>query len=382
MELRHLRRLAPALLLTLLVAACATPSAVPPPARPTPPGPGPAPTQPPRPPAQPESFAEVPGWAQDDHAAGFEAFRVTCGVARDPALAEVCRRARAAGPLDAPRARAFFEENFRPERVIGEGVLTAYFSPEYEARERPDAEFSAPVRPKPTDMVGAGTAGKEALRRRPDGSTEPYPDRTAIETSPLAQALAWMRPEDLFFLQIQGSGVLTFPNGRRSKAVFAATNGRTFAGIANPMRDRGLLAANNTSGEAIRGWLADNRGPRADQIMRLNPRYVFFSLAPDDGRQPVGAAGIPLPPGRAIAVDTGLTGLGEVFFIDGTAPLLNGAFPDYRRTVVALDAGGAIKGPVRADLYLGLGARAGAEAGRVRHTLRMHRLVPKVGPYR
>ena len=382
MELRHLRRLAPALLLTLLVAACATPSAVPPPARPTPPGPGPAPTQPPRPPAQPESFADLPGWAQDDHAAGFEAFRVTCGVAPDPALAEVCRRARAAGPLDALRARAFFEENFRPERVIGEGVLTAYFSPEYEARERPDAEFSAPVRPKPTDMVGAGTAGKEALRRRPDGSTEPYPDRTAIETSSPAQALAWMRPEDLFFLQIQGSGVLTFPNGRRSKAVFAATNGRTFAGIANPMRDRGLLAANNTSGEAIRGWLADNRGPRADQIMRLNPRYVFFSLAPDDGRQPVGAAGIPLPPGRAIAVDTGLTGLGEVFFIDGTVPLLNGAFPDYRRTVVALDAGGAIKGPVRADLYLGLGARAGAEAGRVRHTLRMHRLVPKVGPYR
>ena len=382
MELRHLRRLAPALLLTLLVAACATPSAVPPPARPTPPGPGPAPTQPPRPPAQPESFADLPGWAQDDHAAGFEAFRVTCGVARDPALAEVCRRARAAGPLDAPRARAFFEENFRPERLIGEGVLTAYFSPEYEARERPDAEFSAPVRPKPTDMVGAGTAGKEALRRRPDGSTEPYPDRTAIETSPPAQALAWMRPEDLFFLQIQGSGVLSFPGGRRSKAVFAATNGRTFAGIANPMRDRGLLAANNTSGEAIRGWLAENRGPRADQIMRLNPRYVCFSLAPDDGRQPVGAAGIPLPPGRAIAVDTGLTGLGELFFIDGTAPLLNGAFPDYRRTVVALDAGGAIKGPVRADLYLGLGARAGAEAGRVRHTLRMHRLVPKVGPYR
>lgn len=383
MELRHLLRLLPALILTLLVAACATPSAVPPP-RPVPPRPTqpPRPPEPVRPPAQPETFAELPGWGEEDHAAGYEAFRVTCGVARDAALAEVCRRARAIGPLDAPRARAFLEENFRPERVIGEGVLTAYFSPEYEARERPDAEFSAPVRPKPADMVGAGVAGKEALRRRPDGATEPYPDRTAIETSSPGQALAWMRPEDLFFLQIQGSGVLTFPSGRRSKAVFAATNGRTFAGIANPMRDRGLLAANNTSGEAIRAWLADNRGPRADEVMRLNPRYVFFTLAPDDGRQPVGAAGIPLPPGRSIAVDTGLNGLGELFFIDGTAPMLNGAFPSYRRTVVALDAGGAIKGPVRADLYLGLGAAAGAEAGRVRHTLRMHRLVPKVGPYR
>ena len=64
------------------------------------------------------------------------------------------------------------------------------------------------------------------------------------------------------------------------------------------------------------------------------------------------------------------------------AATLSGAFPAYRRTVMALDAGGAIKGPVRADLYLGIGSQAGAEAGRVRHTLRMHRLVPKVGPYR
>ena len=49
-------------------------------------------------------------------------------------------------------------------------------------------------------------------------------------------------------------------------------------GIATPMRQQGLLAADNTSGEAIRGWLADHRGPDADAIMRLNPRYVFFTL--------------------------------------------------------------------------------------------------------
>ncbi len=382
MNIRPASRLVPALLLTLLVAACAT--------KPPAPGPGPqpprpTPTQPPKPtppPAQPESFAEVPGWAQDDHGAGYEAFRTTCGVARDPALGEVCRRARAIGALDGPRARAFLEENFRPERLVGEGVLTAYFSPEYEARERPSVEFSAPVRPKPDDLVGTGVGGKAAQQRDRGGQLGPYPDRAAIEKASAGPVLAWMRPEDLFFLQIQGSGVLTFEGGRRAKAVFAATNGKPFQGIANPMRDRGLLAANNTSGEAIRDWLADNRGPRADEIMRLNPRYVFFTLAPDDGRQPVGAAGIPLPPGRSIAVDTGLNALGGLYFIEGVAPTLSGAFPAYRRTVMALDAGGAIKGPVRADLYLGIGAQAGAEAGRVRHTLRMHRLVPKVGPYR
>lgn len=339
------------------------------------------PAPPSLPPARPESFAELPGWGSDDHAAGFDAFRTTCGVARDAATSEVCRRARALGPLDSFRARAFFEENFRPELVQGEGVLTAYFSPQYEARDRPDAEFSAPVRPKPDDLVTSGAGAKDAMQRGPGGQLVPYPDRAQIELGFTGgQALAWMRPEELFFLQIQGSGVLTFPDGRRRKAVFAATNGRTFQGIANPMRDRGLLAPDNTSGEAIRIWLATHRGPAAEEVMRINPRYVFFTLAPDDGRQPAGAAGLPLPPGRAIAVDTSVNTLGQVFYIDGTAPILSGAFPNYRRTVMALDVGGAIKGAVRADLYLGQGAAAGTEAGRVRHTLRMHRLVPKVGP--
>ena len=384
MDLRHAGRLLPALILTLLVTACATPKAVTPPGpHPVPPRPTPSQPVPTPAPAQPESFAELPGWASDDHTAGYEAFRTTCGVSRDPAMGEVCRRARAIGPLEGSRARAFFEENFRPEAIIGEGVLTAYFSPVYEARERPDGEFSAPVRPKPSDLVGNGVGGKEALQLSANGGgSVAYPARADIEAAPPPLALAWMRPEDLFFLQIQGSGVLTYPDGRRMKAVFAATNGRNFMGIANPMRDRGLLPANNTSGEAIRAWLADNRGPRADEIMRLNPRYVFFTLAPDDGRQPVGAAGVPLPPGRAIAIDTSRNTLGELFFVDGVAPTLNGAFPTDRRLVMGLDVGGAIKGAVRADLYLGLGPQAGAEAGRVRHTLRMHRLVPKVGPYR
>jgi membrane-bound lytic murein transglycosylase A len=91
----------------------------------------------------------------------------------------------------------------------------------------------------------------------------------------------------------------------------------------------------------------------------------------------VGAAGIPLPAGRAIAVDAGKHALGELFWLDAGAPKLAGAFPAYRRLAVALDVGGAIKGDVRADLYTGTGPAAGAEAGRVRHELRLYRLVPR-----
>jgi membrane-bound lytic murein transglycosylase A len=377
----HCRAVAIALC-ALILSACA--SARPPQAPPSAAPPSVLTPEPP-PPERSLPVSALPGWAGEDHAAAFAAFRETCGVARDAALARTCRGARAIGPLPEDQARRYFEANFRAKTTGAEGVLTAYFAPEYPARHIPDSEFSAPLRPTPTDLrvVDAGLfdpvqAGRPGAALDPgDGVLRPYPDRAGIEATSPGAALAWMRPEDLFFLQIQGSGVLTFADGARVKALYAANNGRPFVGVANPMRTRGLLAADNTSGEAIRGWLAAHRGPQAEEIMRLNPRYVFFRLAPDDGRQPVGAANVPLPPRRAIAVDPAFHAMGEPVWIDAEAPILKGAFPAYRRLVMALDTGGAIKGEVRADLYLGQGAVAGAEAGRVRHALRMYRLVPK-----
>ena len=286
-------------------------------------------------------------------------FRETCEAVRAETLA--CKKALALGEMNAAQARAFFENTFLAEAAPDEGVLTAYFAPVYAVRTKPDVEFSAPLRPKPADLKAG----------------EAYGDRTAIEAKALEQVLGWMRPEELFFLQVQGSGALTFEDGRRIKALYAANNGHPFVGIANPMRERGLLAADQTTADMIREWLAANRGPRAEAIMRLNPRYIFFSLAPDDGKPAVGAANVPLPAGRAIAVDPAFMPYGQLAWINGDRPLLAGARPTYRRLVVALDTGGAIKGEVRADLYLGQGETAGAEAGRVRHTLRLYRLVPR-----
>src|SRR5579859_804437 len=303
------------------------------------------------------------GWEGEDHAAALAAFRDACGAARDPALAQICRDARAIGPLDRDQSKRFFEAHFRAEQTHGEGVLTAYFAPEYPARHKADDEFTAPVRARPADLG--------------DTSQTPYLDRTAIEALPAGKPLAWMRPEDLFFLQIQGSGVLTFDDGRRTKALYAGNNGRPFVGVANPMRDKGLLPADGISAEAIRAWLAAHRGPDADAIMRLNPRYAFFSLGLDDGKPPVGSANVPLPGGRSLAIDPGFHQMGELYWVDASSPILAGAFPAYRRLALALDTGGAIKGDVRADLFMGQGQAAGAEAGRVRHTLKLYRLVPK-----
>jgi membrane-bound lytic murein transglycosylase A len=341
-------------------------------------------TQTPSRPSNTVAFADLTGWAQEDHLAALDAFRQACGVAKDPATGAVCRKARVERPVDDAEARRFLETHFRPEAIPGQGVLTAYFAPEYEARMSRSAEFSAPMRGKPADLLTVdlsqfdpALASKKVTGEIEGGQLVPYLDRAAIEATPEARPLAWLRPEDLFFLQIQGSGILVLPDGRRVRAAFAAHNGKPFVGIATPMRERSLLPDNNTSGDAIRTWLADHRGPEADAIMQLNPRYVFFQTLPDDGKQAVGAAGIPLPAGRAIAIDASKHAMGELFWLDASAPKLNGAFPVYRRLAVALDVGGAIKGDVRADLYTGTGAAAGAEAGRVRHDLRLYRLVPQ-----
>ncbi|HEY5105447.1 MAG TPA: MltA domain-containing protein [Caulobacteraceae bacterium] len=313
------------------------------------------------------AFAQLEGWGQDDHVAALRAFLNACAAARNADLAVACGRAEALGVADESRARRFFETNFRAVRVAEPGLLTAYFTPIYDARTKPDTVFRAPVRPMPADLSSRDWAGQSGAA---------YPDRAAIEERPAPDALAWMRPEDLFFMQIQGSGVLVFEDGARAKAVFAGTNGAPFVAVARPMIRQGLIAPERASGDGIRHWLADSRGEAADAVMRLDPRYVFFRLAPDDGQDPAGAGGAPLVPGRSAAVDLSQYSLGEPLWIDAVAPTLSGAFPTYRRLVVAMDAGGAIRGAARADLYLGRGASAGSQAGRVRHTLHLWRLVP------
>ena len=356
--------------LVLTLAACATAPTAPPvspeagmpaPAPSSSPGHAPVPTG--------QGPATLPGWNDEDHLAAFEAWAVGCTVARDAASRTQCDRAmqikRVSKPVTPSAARGFFESGFTVVAAVtadgGPGLMTAYFAPEYSARHAPDAEFDMPVRP------------------RPEGWTRGHvlPVRGDIEAASSTDALAWMRAEDLFFMQIQGSGYLTFEDGTTARAAYAADNGRPFVGIARPMAEQGLLPANGTSGEAIRAWLAAHRGPEARAVMALNPRYIFFATDPDDGGHPNGAAGIPLTARRSIAVDPAQWRYGDLVWISADGGNLRGARASYQGLVVALDTGSAIRGPVRADFYMGRGAAAGEEAGAVRHPLRMWRLVPR-----
>lgn len=352
--------------LALTLAACATTPAEPP----VPPGPGPSvPSPTPDPASGGQSPATLPGWNDEDHLAAFEAWAVGCTVARDAASRTQCDRAmllkQTSKPVTPTAARAFLESGFTVVAAVTPdgrpGLMTAYFAPDFAARHAPDAEFDMSVRPRPPGW----TRGQL------------LPVRADIEAAPAPDALAWMRAEDLFSMQIQGSGYLTFEDGSRARAAYAADNGQPFTGIARPMAEQGLLPVNGTSGEAIQAWLAAHRGPEARSVMALNPRYIFFAMDPDDGGDPNGAAGIPLTASRSIAVDPAHWRYGDLVWISADGGNLVGARASYQGLVVALDTGSAIRGPVRADFYMGRGDAAGEEAGAVRHPLRMWRLVPR-----
>ena len=347
---RPARLLAASALLALAACASTPPELERPPAR-----------QPAPPPTRPKTavgWGELPGWPAEDHLAALAAVRAACRV-RPPRYPGACRALIADPPASDADARQFVERWFRPEPAPAEGLLTAYYTPIYPARRAPAEPFTAPVRPPPADPVLATY------------------DRAAINAAPAEDALAWMRPEDLFFLQVQGSGVLELDDGRRLKAAYAASNEKPFVPIGRVMRERGILDDRHTSAEALSEWLADHRGPEAEALMDQDPRYVFFKLLPDDGMTPLGAAGVALPPGRAVAADPAMHPMGELLWIDASDPRLSGARPGYRRLVAALDVGSAIKGMARADLYLGQGPGAGREAGLVRHRLRFYRLSPR-----
>lgn len=351
----------------LLLAGCA--SVQRPPERPAPPPPSayyptpptrPAPLPPP-PRASLLPLTSLPGWWAEDHAAAFALVQRACAARLARVGADLCTAALSQGRLDEADARAFLETRLRAAPVAGEGLLTGYFAPTYEARARRSAAFSAPVRPLPPDPGAA-------------------PDRAGIERWPSGDALAWMRPEDLFFLQVQGSGVLVFPDGMRLRAVYAGSNNQPFVAIARNLIAEGRLAPDQAG--TLHAWLAAHRGAEAAAAMDENPRYIFFRLEADDGGEPRGAAGLPLVPGRSLAVDPAAHPYGELIWIDAEDPTLGGARPRYQRLTAALDTGSAITGPARADLYIGRGGLAGEEAARVRHSLRLYRLVAVAGSVR
>ncbi|MBI1340611.1 murein transglycosylase [bacterium] len=352
----------------------------------------------------PVSFSDLPDWAAADLRPAAEAFGKSCaswaqlppdrpislaalygGSVRDwtPACAAV------AAAMDAPPAelRAVLESTFRPYAVSSDPAskLTGYFEPVIEARRAPEGVFDAPIPSRPADLISVdlgvfepSLAGRRVWGRVEAGELRLYPDRAAIRSGPEA-ALAWARDSDVFYLQIQGSGRLVYPDGAVERAAFAAHNHRPFRSLARHLLDEGMIPPARAGMDDIKSWIEQSPGAEAAAAMNINPRYVWFGreAVTDPSTGPKGAQGIPLTPLGSLAVDPAHHPYGAPLFIRARMPdRIGSGQAETSLLVVAQDAGGAIKGPVRGDLFWGWGEDAGARAARTNGPLAMWVLLP------
>lgn len=286
---------------------------------------------------------------------------------------------------DVASARLVFEALFVPLEVRspdGEARFTGYFEPQIDARASPEYPFTQPVPGLPDDLVqvDGSAVGKTPgtsvpAQRLPDGGLRPYPPRADIALR-ADKALGYAHPADVFFLQIQGSGRLVFPDGRVIRAAYAAHNGQPFRSTANHLIAEGRITRGEASMQGIRAWMDRVSRDEAQAAMNANPRFVFFRPLPidDPAVGPVGAEGVPLTPLGSMAIDTSLHPLGLPFFVATRSPGLGG---DWSGLLVGQDTGGAINGLVRGDIYFGTGAEAGDRAGTQNAPGRMWALVPR-----
>jgi membrane-bound lytic murein transglycosylase A len=381
MRLRHW----PALALVAALAAC-------------------APTKPATPPDRlvlmPASFGDLAGWTSDGVGEALAALKKSCtrrlgfagaapvgpqGMAGTVAdWRPPCAAAAAVDERDDAAARGFFEAWFRPYRCANnettEGLFTGYYEPELKGARVHSGGFETPLMKRPPDLVAvelgdfrADWRGERIAGRVVDGRLKPYETRAQIEAGALDRlnlGLLWIDdPVAAFFLQVQGSGRIDLPDGRQVRVGYDGQNGWPYVAIGRVMIERGLIDRESATMPGIRAWLAAHPAETKD-ILDANPSYVFFREIVGDG--PVGSEGVVLTPGRSLAVDPKFLPLGAPFWLDAAAD--DG---QIRRLLIAQDTGGAIRGPVRGDVFWGHGPDAERRAGTLRARGGYFLLLPK-----
>jgi membrane-bound lytic murein transglycosylase A len=354
----------------------------------------------------PLAWTEISGWSEDDHLAAYRAFRVSCRPivaqhgppvdtkALGTSLRDPCSIARSLELSDGARAKAFFETHFLPLRISklgdSDGFVTGYYEPIIEGSRTQNEVYNVPVYRRPSNLFvrgvrpdAAGLPNKgEVFRKIGRRKLVPYYDRAEIEDGAIegrGLEICWLKDQtDLLFTQIQGSARVQLDDGSTLRINYDAHNGYPYTPVGRILIERGIIPREQMSMQKIREWMEQNPND-ADELRRQNRSYVFFrEVQLSDKDEAVGAQGVPLTPGRSIAVDKTLHVYGTPFFIEGELPIESErSRTPFHRLMIAQDTGSAITGPARADLYFGAGPEAGKVSGRLKHSMHFVMLVPK-----
>jgi membrane-bound lytic murein transglycosylase A len=345
-------------------------------------------------------FADLPGWSEDDLGDAMTAFRRSCATLLaakpDPAAPlgngnagkaadwlEPCAAAGSVEIGDRAALRNYFESWFQPWKAgnNGEsrGLFTGYYQPELRGARQRDEIYATPLLRRPPDLVTVDLhLFRPALHDRiagrvGDGRLTPYESRDKIERGALDRfglPFLWVDdPVDAFFLEIQGSGRIRLSDGSMVQVGYDGQNGQPYIAIGRLLVERGLMDRDSVSLQTIRAWIKAHPAEGA-ALMDENPSYVFFREITGEG--PLGSQGEVLTPGRSLAVDRDFVPLGVPLWLDAE----DGGQP-LRRLMVAQDTGGAIRGPVRGDVFWGFGAEAEARAGPMKARGGYYLLLPR-----
>jgi membrane-bound lytic murein transglycosylase A len=354
---------------------------------------------------EPIDWDTLSGWAADDHAAAFATFLASCRALLQTAvpsrgtrpmyfaLKHVCHEALATGPLTEGSARMFFENNFRPLRVtkLGDatGFLTGYYEPIVDGSRLPTGLFKVPIYRRPPDLVpplqaaGHGFPNRgQSLRRTSSSQLVPYYDRGEILDGALDGQhleICWIKDQtDALSIQLEGSARVRLEDGAVLRINYDGHNGYPFLPISRVLVERNIIPREALSPRRIREWIRTNP-QSAEELRRQNRSFVFFRITGlDDDREPAGAQGVRLTPGRSIAVDNSLHVYGTPFFIQTSlSPTYQKRSVTLDRLMVAQDTGSAIVGPARVDIYWGAGDDAGRLAADLHHVGNLTMLVPR-----
>ncbi|VVS92932.1 murein transglycosylase A [Desulfoluna spongiiphila] len=292
----------------------------------------------------------------------------------------------------------FIRENYQVYRSTGRDgkgdvLFTGYYEAELTGHTEQTEQYRYPVLTRPDDLVtidisrfpGVKSTGKRHLigRVTESGAVVPYYTRNESENGSAlldrTEILAWVDdPVDLFFLEIQGSGVITMENGEELRVHYQTKNGHPYRSIGRYLIQQGLLEREAVSMQTIRQWLDENP-ERRQEVFNYNPSMVFFK---EEAKGPLGCYSVPVTPNRSIATDKRQFPACGIAFITTEKPgettgdeVLS--WESFGRFVVNQDTGGAIKGPGRVDLFTGHGPSAELTAGHMKQPGSLYFLVLK-----
>jgi len=287
------------------------------------------------------------------------------------------------------------ETSFSVYRAVGRDgggqiLFTGYYQPTLKGSLKPSPDYPYPVYRKPDDWVSVdlGLFNPEYKNQRIVGryvnqTVIPYFTREEIDTDgrllKKAGALLWVSDQiDLFFLHIQGSGRVLLENGTVLNINYDCSNERPYRSIGRLLIDEGTISRKDMSMQRIATHLRSHP-QEMQRVFNHNQRYIFFRVV-DQG--PLGAIEVPLTPGRSVATDAKLFPKAGLAYIHTQKPLVSedgtiGSWQAFGRFVLNQDAGEAIRGPGRVDLFWGSGSGAETAAGHMKREGTLYFLILK-----